>query len=216
MSTETKIISGVGIIFFALFAFLIYRTSTGPQTIADPALLIADSSHMTGTKDAKVNIVEFGDYQCPACAYANPIVQQLIAEYKDNPEVNFVFRNFPLPQHSNGMVAAEAAEAAGAQGKFLEMVDILYKNQNEWSGNSKPLEIFAGYAQKLGLNVKDFNDSINQKKFQEVINKDRSDGQALGVNSTPTFFINGEKFEGGLSFDAFKKKIDERLQVSSQ
>lgn len=216
MSTETKIISGVGIAFFAFLAVLIYKTGGESQVTADPALLISPSSHMTGKKEARVNIVEFGDYQCPACAYANSIVQQLITEYKDNPEVNFVFRNFPLPQHSNSMVAAEAAEAAGAQGKFLEMVDTLYKNQNEWSGNPKILELFAGYAGKLGLDVKTFNDSINQKKFQDVIIQDRSDGQALGVNSTPTFFINGEKFAGALSFESFKNKIDEKLQVPSQ
>lgn len=215
MSTETKIISGVGLAFFALLAFLIYRTSE-PQIIGDPALLIRQGSHMTGTKDAKVNIVEFGDYQCPACAYANPVVQQLLEVYKDNPEVNFVFRNFPLSQHLNSRVAAEAAEAAGAQGKFLEMVDTLYKNQNEWSGNPKVLELFAGYAGKLDLDVGAFNDSIGQKKFEDVINKDASDGQALGVNSTPTFFINGEKIAGALSFESFKKKIDEKLQMSSQ
>src|SRR3989344_4119347 len=121
MSTETKIISGVGVIFFALFAILIYRTNSGSQVVADPNLLIGQLSYMTGTKDAKVNIVEFGDYQCPACAYASSIVQQLIVDYKDNPNVNFVFRNFPLPQHSNAMISAEAAEAARAQGKFLEM-----------------------------------------------------------------------------------------------
>ena len=212
MTKEAKIISGVGIVFFVLFAFLIYKTNTGTIVVADPTLLIGQGSHMTGTKDAKVNVVEFGDYQCPACAYANPIVQQLIEAYKDNPNVNFVSRNFPLPQHSNAMVSAEAAQAAGAQGKFWEMSDMLYENQNEWSGNPKALKVFIGYAQKLGLDIKAFTDSINQKKFQDVINKDRSDGQALGVNSTPTFFINGEKFEGGLSFDAFKKKIDEKLQ----
>ena len=212
MSKETKIISSIGIVFFALFAFLIYKTSSGPKPIADFNLLIGQGSHMTGTKEAKVNVVEFGDYQCPACAYANPIVQQLIEAYKGNPNVNFVSRNFPLPQHSNGMISAEAAEAAGAQGKFWEMHNMLYARQNEWSGNPKALEMFASYAKELGLDVKAFMDSVNQKKFKDVIEKDLSDARALGVNSTPTFFINGEKFEGGLSFDAFKKKIDEKLQ----
>lgn len=216
MSKETKIISGVGVIFFALFALLIYKTnmSTEPQVVADSSLLVGQLSYMTGTKDAKVNIVEFGDYQCPACAYANPIVQQLIKTYKDNPNVNFIFRNFPLAQHSNAMISAEAAEAARAQGKFLEMSYMLYSNQNEWSGSPKALEIFIGYAQKLGLDVKTFTDSINQQKFKDVIIKDRSDGQALGVNSTPTFFIGGEKIAGALSFEMFKKKIDEKLNTN--
>ncbi len=213
MSKETKIISGVGIIFFALFAFLIYKTSNGtPQVVTDPALLILDSSHMTGTKDAKVNIVEFGDFQCPACAYANSIIQQLIKTYKNNPNVNFVFRHFPLPQHSNAMISAEAVESAGAQGKFWEMLDLVYSGQNEWSGNPKALEVFVGYAQKIGLDVKVFTDAVSQNKFQDVIIKDRSDGQDLGINSTPTFFVAGEKIVGVPSFDEFKKKIDEKLQ----
>jgi len=212
MTKEAKIISSVGVVFFALFALLIYKTNSGSQIVADPNLLIGQLSYMTGTKDAKVNIVEFGDYQCPACAYASPIVQQLVEAYKDNPNVNFVFRNFPLPQHSNAMVSAEAAEAARAQGKFLEMSEMLYGRQNEWSGSSKALEVFTGYARELGLDVKAFTDSVNQKKFQDIIVKDRSDGQALGVNSTPSFFINGKKVAGIPSFDDFKKKIDEKLQ----
>ena len=213
MTKEAKIISGVGVIFFALFALLIYKTNTGSQTaIADPSLLIGQLSYMTGTKDAKVNIVEFGDYQCPACAYASPIVQQLVDVYKDNPNVNFVFRNFPLPQHSNAMVSAEAAEAARAQGKFLEMSEMLYERQNEWSGGSKALEIFTRYAQELGLDVQAFTDAVSQEKFKDIIIKDRSDGQALGVNSTPSFFVNGEKISGIPSFEEFKKIIDGKLQ----
>ena len=212
MTKEAKIISGVGVIFFALFALLIYKTNSGSQAVADPNLLIGQLSYMTGTKDAKVNIVEFGDYQCPACAYASPIIQQLIDAYKDNPNVNFVFRNFPLPQHSNAMVSAEAAEAARVQGKFLEMSAMLYDRQNEWSGNSKALEIFAKYAQELGLDVKAFTDSVSKNEFKDAINKDRSDGQALGVNSTPTFFINGEKVAGIPGFEEFKELIDSKLQ----
>src|SRR3989338_10576420 len=212
MSTETKIISGVGVVFFALLALLIYNTNSGSQPVADSNLLIGQGSYMTGTKGAKINVVEFGDYQCPACAYASPIIQELVKAYKDNQNVNFVFRNFPLPQHSNAMISAEAAEAARAQGKFLEMSEMLYGRQNEWSGNPKALEIFVGYAGELGLNVKTFTDSVNQEKFKDTITKDRSDGQALGINSTPTFFVNGEKLNGIPSFDEFKKKIDEKLK----
>lgn len=211
MSKETKIISSIGIIFFVAFAFLIYKTS-GPQVVADPSLLIGQNSYMTGKKEAKVNIVEFGDYQCPACAYASPIVDKLIEIYKNNPDVNFVYRNFPLPQHSNALISAEVAEAAGVQGKFWEMHSMLYNGQNDWSGNPKPLDIFVGYAQNLGLDVKTFTDAVNKNKFQDTIFKDRSNGQALGINATPTFFINGEKMNGILGFDEFKKLIDSKLQ----
>ena len=212
MTKETKIVSSVGIIFFAAFAFLIYRTSNVSQVVADTNLLIGKVSYMTGKKEAKVNVVEFGDYQCPACGYASPIVDQLIQTYKNNPNVNFVFRNFPLPQHSNALVSAEAAQSAGAQGKFWEMHSMIYNGQSDWSGSTNALGIFTGYAQKLGLDVKKFTDAVNQQKFQDVIFKDRSDAQSLGVNATPTFFVNGEKVNGLPSFEEFKKKIDEELK----
>jgi len=214
MSKETKIISSVGIVFFVLFALLIYKTNDGPKPIVDSNLLIGQGSYMTSTKEAKVNVVEFGDYQCPACAYASPIVQQLVKAYEGNQNVNFVFRNFPLPQHSNAMISAEAAEAARIQGKFLEMSEMLYDRQNEWSGNPKALEVFVKYAQELKLDTKIFTDSINQQKFKDLIIKDRSDGQALGVNSTPSFFINGEKVVGIPNLEEFKKKIDEKLSAN--
>jgi protein-disulfide isomerase len=213
MSKETKIISSVGIIFFALFVLLIYKTNNGgSQVVADANLLLGQASYMTGKKEAKVNVVEFGDYQCPACGYANPIVEQLIQAYKNDSNVNFVFRNFPLPQHSNALISAEAAQAAGAQGKFWEMHNMIYSGQNDWSENSKALEIFTGYAQKLGLDVKTFTDAVSQQKFQDNIFKDRSDGQALGVNATPTFYVNGEKLNGIPSLEDFKKLIDGKLK----
>ena len=109
------------------------------------------------------------------------------------------------------MVSAEAAQAAGAQGKFWEMHSMIYNGQSDWSGSANALGIFSGYAQKLGLDVKAFTDSVNQQKFQDAIFKDRSDAQALGINSTPSFFIIGEKLYGIPSFDEFKKLIDEKL-----
>jgi protein-disulfide isomerase len=88
---------------------------------------------------------------------------------------------------------------------------MIYAGQSDWSGNPKVLDVFVGYAQKLGLDIKTFTDAVNQNKFQDKIFKDRSDGQALGVNATPTFYLNGEKVDGIPSVDEFKKLIDSKL-----
>lgn len=173
--------------------------------------IIREDSHMTGDKNAKVTVVEFGDYQCPACAAANPIVKQIISDYKNNKDFNFVFMNFPLAQHANAQISAEAAEAAGEQGKFWEMHDKIYESQNKWNNVANPLGIFVGYAQQLSLDTAKFKQAIQENKFKDIIAADASKGTELGVNATPTFFINQEKLPGIPDQAGFKKIIDDAL-----
>jgi protein-disulfide isomerase len=215
MSKEAKIlitIAGVVVIGGVLLAIFANPQPTEPGAPVDEKSLIRDNSHMTKELGAKVTIVEFGDFQCPGCAAAAPIVKQVIETYKDNKDVNFVFRNFPLDSiHPNAHISAEAAEAAAAQGKFWEMYEILYSRQADWSTNPSPLEAFVGYAQSLGLNVDEFRSAVSQRMFADVITADYNDGVSLQVNSTPTFFINGVKEAKVLSFEEFKAKIDAEL-----
>ena len=182
--------------------------NTQPR-VTDEKLLVGEDSHKVTSDSAKVTIVEFGDYQCPACGAAHPIVKQILKDYGE--QITFVFRNFPLPMHNNAKISAEAAEAAGAQGKFWEMHDKLYETQNNWAESSKPLDLFVNYAQELGLDVDKFKEDIDGNKYSDRINKDKSDGNTLGVNSTPTFFINGEKLVGAPNFNTLKSKIDSQL-----
>jgi protein-disulfide isomerase len=213
MSKELKVIMIIGVVFI-VGGILLFRNQPqleNPGQPIDSESLVRESSHMTGKKDAKVTVVEFGDYECPACAAAEPTFEQLRQEYKDNPNVNFVFRNFPLPQHQKALVSAEAAEAAGEQGKFWEMHHKLYQNQAKWIGPGDHKALFLQYATELGLDVLKFSQSLEQNKYSDVINTDGSDGQALGVNSTPTFFINGEKTKG-YQYDELKSKIEEKLK----
>jgi protein-disulfide isomerase len=177
----------------------------------DESKLLRDSSHSTGKLDAKVVVVEFGDYQCPACATVNPFVKQLIAENKDNPNFSFVFRNFPLAMHPNAKISAQAAEAAGEQGKFWEMHDMLYEKQSEWANSFNPIDAFAGYAQGLGLDAAKFKQAVSGNKFSSVIEADYNDGTDLGVNSTPTFYVNGEKFTFKSSYQELIDKVKEEL-----
>jgi protein-disulfide isomerase len=214
MSNELKGLIGLIVITLAIIigaAFFLGGTPQQPQEkpVADQALLLKADSHKTGANGGKVTIVEFGDYQCPACGSAHPNVKEVLDEYKDR--VTFVYRHFPLPMHQHARLAAQAAEAAAAQGKFWEMHDQLFTAQNEWSESKEPLELFKGYAQKLGLDVAKFEEEIKSKKYEEKIQNDVNDGNQAGVNSTPTFFINGEMHPQVLSVQEFKTEINKRL-----
>ncbi len=212
MTTDIKLMIGIGIATIVIIIGAVFLTSssqTSDKPIADSKLLVKSNSHKTASGSAKVTIVEFGDYQCPACGAAHPTTKQIISNYGS--KINFVFRNFPLTQHKNAQIAAEAAEASNEQGKFWEMHDKLYENQGNWSDVNTPLDLFIGYAKDLGLNTDKFKNDFSTNKFADKINQDESDGVALGVNSTPTFFVNGEMLVGSPSYETFKQKIDSIL-----
>ncbi|HVF69688.1 MAG TPA: thioredoxin domain-containing protein [Xanthomonadales bacterium] len=214
MSNETKILAGIGIatvLIVVVGAFFMGGSSTPdkPKPPVDQKLLVKGDSHKVEAKNAKVTLVEFGDFQCPACGASHPIVKQLLEEYKD--DVTFVFRNYPLPMHKNAMKAANAAEAAGAQKKFFEMHDLLFENQSEWSESNKADGLFEKYASELDLDMDKFKEDLKSKKYEGKIKADQADGNAVGVNSTPTFYINGELQAGGLPYEQFKAKIEKAI-----
>jgi len=217
MTQETKILGGIiGASLVILFGAVIFLSNqAGPANPAilsksDQKLLVRGDSNKTGTPSAKVTLVEFGDYQCPACGSAFPAIKQITDSYKD--KILFVFRNFPLPMHANAENAAEAAEAAGAQGKYWEMHDLLYLNQAEWADASNPTTLFIKYATSLNLNIDKFKSDIVDTAFFSKIQEDLKDGNSLGVNSTPTFYLNGEKEVGLASYEDLKTKIDKLLK----
>ena len=215
MRAESKIMIAVAVVAISAGTILFIKGNPKPQEAGKPidnSSLVRESSQTIGPKDAKVTIVEFGDYQCPACGLAHPIIKEVLAKYKDSNNLKFVFRNFPLNIHNNAQISAEAAEAAGEQGKFWEMHDLIYENQNEWSESNQPLEIFVGYGAKIGLDTTKFRSALESHKFRQVVRTDLEDGEKLGVNSTPTFYINGEKQTGVPSSQALSKIIDEKLK----
>ncbi|HEX6977071.1 MAG TPA: thioredoxin domain-containing protein [Patescibacteria group bacterium] len=215
MNKETKIIIAIGAFFFLIFLAFIYFGSKPPapippQVISDTSLLVKKDSHQTSPDKAKVTLVEFGDFQCPACGISYPIVKQLEKDYGDN--LNVVFRHFPLPQHTNALPASEAAEAAGAQGKFWEMHDKLYENQDKWSSEANPINTFAQYAKDLNLDVDKFTSDVKGEKYKDKIVADQSDGNTVAISATPTFFLNGQKIEGLPALEQFKSLIDQKLK----
>lgn len=212
INKEAVVIGTISVLFLGLMGWLIWHSSgiAPKETVSDTSLLSNASSHTTGSATAKVTMVEFGDYQCPACGVAYPYIKQIVDQYASNPNFNFVFRNFPLPQHANAPEAAEAAESAGAQGKYWEMYDLLYQNQKDWVDAADPTSVFVGYAAKIGLSVDTFKNDLATNKYKAVIDADKSDGEKAGVNATPTLYVNGTKL-GGYSISNMKTAIDAAL-----
>lgn len=165
---------------------------------------VPDDGAVKGPADAKVTVVEFSDFQCPFCSRVEPTLSQMEKEYGN--KVRFVWKNYPLPFHQNAEPAAEAAMAAHAQGKFWQMHDKLFQNQQAL--DQAALE---KYAQDVGLNVAKFKSDVEAKKFKATIESETKEGQAVGVNGTPAVFINGRKISGAYPFETFKKIADEEL-----
>jgi protein-disulfide isomerase len=174
-------------------------------TLHRPSLTVPISGrdHILGPPDAAVALLEYGDYECPYCGMAHVSVKQLLAAAGD--EITFAFRNFPLTQvHPHAQQAAEAAEAAGAQGKFWEMHDLLFENQDRLA-----LRDLIGYAQFLGLDVKRFAVELESHAHAPRVREDFMSGVRSGVNGTPTFFVNGVRHNGGYDLASLVEAIRE-------
>ena len=164
-----------------------------------------DDDPSTGSVNAPVTIVMFSDFQCPACSATHPVLKKVMADYSD--KIRFVVRDYPLTQiHKNSFKAAEAANAANAQGKFFEYIELLYNNQE--SLDTPSLKSFAA---QIGLDPAKFAADLDSGKFADEVKKDAEAGNEYGVNSTPTIFVNGYKVRN-LSAKAFREAIDRVLK----
>jgi len=179
---------------------------------------IAD--HTAGSTENKLLLVEYGDFQCPACGTAHPHVDQLIKDYGD--KFTFVFRNFPLTTiHPNAKAAAAAAEAAGLQGKYWEMHNMIYENQSDWSNlnTTQRTDIFSRYAGAIGINVDTFKTDLAARPVAQKINFDTALAKAVNVDATPTFFLDGQKIDAATVDDIAKgdlTKIKAQIDELSQ
>ena len=157
-----------------------------------------------GGAKAPVTIIEFSDYQCPFCGRAEGTVDEVMKEYGN--KVRLVYRDFPLPMHPLARPASEAANCANAQGKFWEYHAKLFANQTALAEDK-----LKEYAKDVGLDAAKFDQCLKDKPFKAAIDKDVADGEKVGVNGTPAFFINGRMLSGALPLDKFKEVIDEEL-----
>ncbi len=184
------------------------KSSSG-AAVSNSAIDVTEKDWVHGKTDAPVTLVEYTDFQCPACGAYYPILKELEAEMGDT--VRIVIRHYPLVQiHKNALPSARAAEAAGRQGKFWEMYDVLFANQAEWSGAQDPMmSIFPAYAGRIGLNVEQFRKDMSDATLDDKITVDRGTGNELKITGTPSFFLNGEKLENPKSAEAFKKAVED-------
>ena len=175
----------------------IYSLSFNPQ------------DNFAGNPNATVIFIEYSDFQCPACAFFHSIVNQLKMDYPDN--VVFIYRHFPLPQHDNAKPAAYAAEAAARQGKFWEMHNLIFENQQDWSEKSSANSIFDDYAKRLNLDIERYKNDVKDPQIAQKVADQLDSGVKVNVTGTPTFYLNGRQIQGN-NLDEFKQLIDAGLK----
>lgn len=190
------------IVIILIGLFVINNKSTGAPSSSN-----APSEHIEGQGSSGVTLVEYGDYECPYCGEYFPTVKQVQSEY--NSQITFQFRNFPLVSiHQNAFAGARAAEAASLMGKFWQMHDLLYEAQNQWASSSDPTVYFNQFAQELGLNVATFKQDYSSDAVNNVINADMAAGNKLGVDATPTFYLDGKQIQVANQVSSFETLIN--------
>lgn len=188
------------------------QTTPAQQPVVNRGIPGAEPAHAIGSANAPVHLEEFGDFECPPCGIFHPILEQMHEEFGDR--LRITFREFPLANHQHAQAAASAAEAAGIQGKFWPMHDLIYERQNAWKGQFDVRPIFEGYAKEIGLDVERYKRDLGGSLVRQRIFQDARRGQSLGVQGTPTVFINGREvpFEN-LAPDKLRQVIQKELQA---
>ena len=188
------------------------QTTPAQQQVVNRGIPGAEPAHTLGPANAPVHLEEFGDFECPPCGMFHPILEQMHEEFGD--KLRITFREFPLvPTHQHALAAASAAEAAGIQGKFWEMHDLIYEHQNDWKTQFDVRPVFEGYAKQIGIDVERYKRDVGGDLVAQRIFQDGKRGHSLGVKGTPTVFINGREvsFED-LPADRLRLVIQKELQ----
>jgi protein-disulfide isomerase len=173
----------------------------------------ADPPHTLGPANAPVRIEEFGDFECPPCGLFHPILKQMHEEFGD--KLHITFREFPLANHQHALPAASAAEAAGMQGKFWEMHALIFEGQNRWKTEFDVRPVFEGYAKQIGIDVERFKRDVDSDRVEQRIFLDGKRARSMGVNSTPTVFLNGREVPfQSLPADTLRVLIDNELRAA--
>ncbi len=212
MDTQKRIVIWTSaVLVVGIAAIGAYQVATQPlaEIARKDGLMSLPLDQTDNTKGAispKLTFVEYSDFQCPACGAVYPMLEEMFAEYKDR--ISFTYRHFPLPQHKNALSAAYASEAAGKQGKFWEMADMLFKDQSEWSESVTAQIIFEGYAQKLGLDIAQYKTDAKSDAVKAKVERDQKSGKLSNIDHTPTFFINGKLATNPRSKEELKALIE--------
>ena len=212
MTTNLKIsallvvLVGAGLAFAAALSGTDADTDTDAASSGDVAVVRDDSHRLSAADNGDVTLVEFLDFECEACRAAYPFIEKLREEYGDR--VTFVARYFPLPGHPNSETAAVAVEAAAQQGAFEAMYQRMFETQDSWSHREESqAHVFRQFADELGLDLDAYDAAVADPATLERVMRDKADGVALGVEGTPTFFLNGDKLEV-TSVEQFRAAIE--------
>lgn len=199
-------VAGAAVIIVVLIVWTIASSTKSPSEVGN---LTADP--FAGLETATVVVKEYADFQCPACAGVYPVVKDLIEEYGDR--VKFVYNDFPLPQHEHSRTSAVGAQCAFEQGKFYDFHDSLFENQKVWAplDADEAEDTFRGYAEEIGLDMTAFETCVSGEAAPAAVNEDMAEAKSLGVNSTPTFFVNDKRIVGAPFSSTLRKAIDEAL-----
>lgn len=193
----------------------VWYGATRPVVPTGELFSVKSDDWTKGSQSAQVTLIEYLDFECEACGQYYPLVKRLSEEFKD--EVTFVTRYFPLPGHKNSQTSASAVEAAGKQGKYWEMHNIVFENQNSWGEKPAPTpKVFEGYAEKLGLDMVKFKKDIDSEEVKNRIDRDKSSGTKLGIQGTPTFFLNGEKIQNPRGYEDFKTLVQSAISKTTK
>ena len=205
--------AGIIVIFFVttwgLIALVNSKGSVSSQVGIPPSISKDDQVLGVSTK-VKAILIEYADFQCPACKNYALFVRQLKKDFGD--DLLIAYRFFPLLGHQNAMSSSQAAFAAAKQNKFWEMSDMIYENQENWADSSNAEDLFIGYAKKLDLDITQFTNDYNADPTKKFITDQLNSGISIGINSTPTFFLNGKIIQNPQSYEAFKKLIQDELK----
>lgn len=208
-----KILLWIGVVCFLVggFWFLNAATSTSSQPEQSVVIPSISKDDLTaGNAHAKVHIVEYSDFQCPSCLQAYPVLKQIQKEFGD--QISFTYRYFPLlTVHKNALLSSSAAVAASKQGKFWEMHDLLFDNQDTWALLDDPRDAFLSYAQRLGLNNDQFKADMNDPKTAQFLNDQANKAVTIGLTGTPSIFINGKQAPSA-SYDTITSLIKAQLK----
>lgn len=194
--------------------FLMLRSSQSQPSTTSTSASGPGATPNGAVSKGVVTIEEFGDYQCPPCGELHPMLKTLKSDYGDR--IQIVFRHFPLIQiHNHALEASYAAAAAGLQGKFWEMHNLLYENQSAWSNVGDFRPILINYASQIGLDIPRFTRDIDGLQVMTIVREDTQRANAFKVNSTPTIFINGQLIPNErFTIEGLRKEINQRLPVS--
>lgn len=196
----------LGLIVWGMNAAMEKQNNRGLESTVGTPSPVSSTDHVYGPVDAKVTIIEYSDFQCPACEAYYPVVEHVLAS--STVPVRLVYRHFPLPQHANANIASRASEAAGLQGKFWEMYKLLFSRHVEWTELKDPTAVFSGYAKEIGLNVEKFKTDMESDVVKAAVTAYASEAIKVGIDRTPTFFLNGKIINNPEGYEPFIKAIE--------